>query len=61
MAALAACLGIIVFDLVVRVRNEMEDARLIAPNAGGHIWFIPVWAWAMVGGAIGGLMWLGWL
>ena len=60
-AALAACLGIIIFDVVVRMRNETEDARLIAPNAGGHIWFVPVWAWAMVGGAIGGLMWLGWL
>jgi len=60
-ATLAACLGVIIFDVVMRIRNESEDARLIAPNAGGHIWFVPAWAWALVGGGIGGMMWLGWL
>ena len=60
-AVFAGCLSIILFDLVMRIRNENEDARLIAPDAGAHIWFIPAWAWALVGGAIGGAMWLGWL
>ncbi|HWB12487.1 MAG TPA: hypothetical protein VG826_24895 [Pirellulales bacterium] len=60
-AALGGCLAVILFDLVIRIRNETEDARLIAPDAGGHIWFVPAWAWALVGGVIGGTMWLGWL
>lgn len=60
-AALAGCLGAILFDLFLRIRNQSEDARLIAPDAGGHIWFIPVWAWGTIFGAIGGMMWMGWL
>ncbi|HVX13479.1 MAG TPA: hypothetical protein VHC22_20005 [Pirellulales bacterium] len=60
-AALAGCSGMMAFDLVMRIRNQTEDARLIAPDAGGHIWFIPVWTWALVGGLIGGSMWMGWL
>ena len=61
VAGLAGCLGMILFDFVTRLRNQSEDVPLLAPDAGGHIWFIPVWIIGLVGGGIAGMMWLGWL
>lgn len=60
-AALAGCLGMIVFDLFLRLRSQIDEVPLLAPDAGGHIWFIPVWILGLIGGGIGGMMWLGWL
>jgi len=52
---------IVAFDLFMRLRNNDQDVPLLAPNAGGHIWFIPVWIISLVVTGIGGMMWLGWL
>ena len=43
------------------VAFTVRDAPLIAPDAGGHIWFVPIWTIGLVLTAIGGMFWLGWL
>lgn len=60
-ATFGGFVGLVLFDFVMRLRNQSEDVPLLAPDAGGHIWFIPVWIIGLVGGGIGGMMWLGWL
>jgi hypothetical protein len=55
----AVCL--IGFDLFLRLRNQSEDAPLLAPNAGGHIWFAPISIIGLVLTAIDAMFWLGWL
>ena len=61
VAELVGGLSVIVFDLFLRLRNQDQDAPLLAPDAGGHIWFCPVWIIGIVLTGIGGMMWLGWL
>ena len=58
---LAGALCLIAFDLFLRIRNQSEDARLIAPDAGGHVWYAPMWIIGLVLTIIGGMLWLGWL
>lgn len=37
-------LGAIVADVWMRFHSEDCDRALIHPDAGGHVWFVPVWA-----------------
>ncbi|HUY90896.1 MAG TPA: hypothetical protein VMV10_19325 [Pirellulales bacterium] len=60
-AVLAGIVILIAFDLFLRLRNQSEDAPLIAPDAGGHIWYAPMWLLGLVSAGIGGAFWLGWL
>lgn len=60
-AAFVGSLSIIGFDLITRLRNRDQETPLLAPKAGGHIWFIPVWIIGIIVTAIGSMMWLGWL
>lgn len=60
-AMLVGAVSVIAFDLFLRLRNHDQDAPLLAPDAGGHIMFCPLWIIGLVLTGIGGMMWAGWL
>ena len=60
-AVIGGALCLVAFDLIMRLRNQTEDAPLIAPDAGGHIWFAPMWLLGLISAGNGGAFWLGWL
>jgi hypothetical protein len=61
LAWLAGAASAIVFDIIMRLRNKEEDAPIIHPKAGAHIWFVPVWIIGLIVTVIGILSWLRWL
>src|SRR4029450_297671 len=49
---LVPCLALLLIDipyrLVKRDRRDSVLAGLVAPHVGGHVFFIPCWAWGIV-------------
>jgi hypothetical protein len=43
IATLAGGLALVLFDLYHRFRNSGESLWLVHPDAGGHVWFMPIW------------------
>lgn len=39
-------------DLILRFTGEPSGSRAIGPDAGGHIWFVPIWTWSCVLGLV---------
>ena len=35
-------------DLYLRYTGRRSRSRALSPNAGGHIWFIPIWVLSIV-------------
>jgi predicted membrane protein len=60
-AVFGGALGAMVVDIIMRLRDDNNEVPLLAPDAGGHIWFIPLWLWAAVSTIIGFVAWLGWI
>ncbi|MEX0702222.1 MAG: hypothetical protein WD069_09010 [Planctomycetales bacterium] len=60
-ALFGAALGALALDLTMRLRDRSNDVPLLAPDAGGHIGFVPVWIWATFGTLVGLAEWLDWL
>ncbi len=60
-ALFGAALGALVLDLGMRLRDGSNETPLLAPDAGGHIWFIPMWIWATCATIVGVLLWLDWI
>lgn len=60
-ATVCGGIAVTVFDLNLRRKNDEESAPIIHPNAGAHIWFIPVWLLGIIGVGVGISMWLGFL
>lgn len=55
---LALCVGILIamaVDVWMRFHSEDCERPLIDPNAGGHIWFAPVWCVGIIMMALLGL------
>jgi hypothetical protein len=61
VSGLAFAIGAGAFDFWTRLRGDGDGSRFVHPNAGGHIWFAPVWIIAIVGAFIAGGMGLGML
>lgn len=40
-------------DLYLRFTGDSEGNPLISPNAGGHLWFVPIWVLSVVASGIG--------
>lgn len=37
-------------DVYMRVKSaDVAEGNLLHPNAGGHIWFIPIWVCSVIG------------
>jgi hypothetical protein len=63
-AALSAMTGAgiaVAIDLYGRMTNGEESQPLLHPDAGGHVWFIPIWIVGLIALGIGGVSWLGWV
>lgn len=45
--------ALFVFDLVFRLHNRDEGRDLIHPDAGAHLWYVPVWIVAIILGGLG--------
>ena len=49
---LLACLALLVLDIPYRLkkrdRRDSLLAGLVAPHSGGHVFFIPCWAWGII-------------
>lgn len=43
VAVLGAIIIAMAVDVWMRFNSEDCDRPLIAPSAGGHVWFVPVW------------------
>ncbi|MCY2967106.1 MAG: hypothetical protein NT069_26295 [Planctomycetota bacterium] len=50
LAGMAAAAG---GDLYLRITGDSEGNALISPNAGGHLWFVPIWVLSVVASGIG--------
>lgn len=42
-AGFAAIVAAMLIDVWMRLHSEDHDRPMIHPNAGGHIWFAPLW------------------
>lgn len=42
-AVIGATVTAMLVDVWYRFRSEDSNAPLIDPEAGGHVWFVPVW------------------
>ena len=61
LAALVGACAAGLFDFITRVRSDEESSPLLHPNAGGHVWFAPIWLVAVVVAVVTLLAWLGWI
>ena len=61
IAIVTGIISVAGFDLISRLRNETEEVPILAPDAGGHIWFVPMWVYSIVGFIIWGVMWMEWV
>ncbi|WP_298858689.1 hypothetical protein [uncultured Gimesia sp.] len=43
LAVIVAIVSAMLFDLFLRFTNDETENPSINPEAGGHIWFIPIW------------------
>lgn len=43
LAVIVSIIGAMLFDVVLRFSNEESHNPSIDPEAGGHVWFVPVW------------------
>lgn len=57
VVAYLAAIGV---DLYLRVKDLGTDG-LLKPSAGGHIWFVPVWVWAVLSGVFGLVANMNWI
>ncbi len=47
-AVFAAIIAAMLIDVWMRLRSEDHDRPMIHPDAGGHIWFAPLWVVGIV-------------
>ena len=47
-------------DLYGRITGGEASPALVHPDAGGHVWFIPIWIVAGLVTAAAGAAWMGW-
>lgn len=43
LAVIGAAVAAMLLDVWMRFQNEETEAPIIDPEAGGHIWFVPIW------------------
>lgn len=55
LAVVVAALSAMLMDVILRFTNDEVENPGINPEAGGHIWFIPVWTAGIVFLIIAGL------
>ncbi|WP_417389596.1 hypothetical protein [Gimesia sp.] len=58
LAIIVATLSAMLFDLFLRFTNDEVENPGINPEAGGHIWFAPIWAVGILFLIIAGLAYL---